>query len=54
MNKDWIRDQWVDANIPDEKTFDKGFVKHLMKQAYDEGKISQENMELSSSVKKSI
>ena len=38
MSKDARRDAWVEDNCPNEKEFSRGFVKHLMKQAYDEGR----------------
>lgn len=41
---DWMRDQWVEDNLPKDKEFSRGFVAHLMKQAYDEGKKRQDRI----------
>ena len=37
----WDRDHWIETNCPKEEKFDRGFVKYLMKQAYEEGMAKQ-------------
>lgn len=43
MRNDWMRDNWIEENCPKESAdqFSRAFVKHLMKQAYEEGRKSE-------------